>query len=397
MREFSLLKTVCIVLVFCAAAVIAAPAQNVFFTTLANFGAAPTYGAGAGSFSSLIQASDGDFYGTSYYGGASKSCPIPYGCGTVFKVTAAGTLATLHRFSGGVDGALPSARLVQATDGNFYGTTSGGGTYGYGVVFKITPAGTLTILHSFDDNDGAQPSAGLVQAADGNFYGTTPYDAIHGGGTVFKITPSGALTTLHSFDDNDGWQPYAGLIQTADGNFYGTTIGGGTYYYGTVFEITPGGALTTLHSFDGTDGYQPWAALVQATDGSFYGTTAHGGGSDNCYYGGVAGCGTVFKITPSGTLTTLHSFDGGDGEEPSGLVQATDGNFYGTTPFGGANDDGTVFKITPAGTLTTLHSFDSWGGTGAGLVQATDGRFYGATTAGGALNDGTVFSLLAPR
>src|SRR5271167_2333380 len=343
MREFSLLKTVCIVLVFCAAAVIAAPAQNVFFTTLANFGAAPTYGAGAGSFSSLIQASDGDFYGTSYYGGASKSCPIPYGCGTVFKVTAAGTLATLHRFSGGVDGALPSARLVQATDGNFYGTTGGGGAYGYGVVFKITPAGTLTTLHSFDDNDGAQPSAGLVQATDGNFYGTTPYDAIHGGGTVFKITPSGALTTLHSFD--------------------------------------------------GTDGYQPWAALVQATDGNFYGTTAHGGGSDNCYYGGVAGCGTVFKITPSGTLTTLHSFDGGDGEEPSGLVQATDGNFYGTTPFGGANDDGTVFKITPAGTLTTLHSFDSWGGTGAGLVQATDGRFYGTTTAGGALNDGTVFSL----
>ena len=243
------------------------------------------------------------------------------------------------------------------------------------------PAQTFTTLHSFDGTDGAAPYAGLVQATDGNLYGTTTYYGANDVGTVFKITTSGTLTTLHSFDNTDGASPYAGLVQATDGNLYGTTYEGGANGYGTVFKITTSGTLTTLHSFDNTDGASPYAGLVQATDGNLYGTT---------YEGGANGYGTVFKITTSGTLTTLHSFDYTDGASPyAGLIQATDGKLYGTTYEGGANVlNGTVFKITTSGTLTTLHNFCSLSGCTdgaspyAGLVQATNGDLYG--TAGGA-------------
>jgi len=171
---------------------------------------------------------------------------------------------------------------VQATDGNFYGTTWGGGSSGFGTVFKITPGGVLTTLYSFSGPDGYEPHAALVQATDGNFYGTTfhggasyyPWDSDHGYGTVFKITPGGMLTTLYSFLP-DGINPHSALAQATDGNFYGTTAGGGLCFYcGTIFMITPGGMLTTLHNYDRPAEYSPGPAeLVQATDGSFYGTT----------------------------------------------------------------------------------------------------------------------------
>ncbi len=308
------------------------------------------------------------------------------------------TLTTLHSFDN-TDGASPQAGLIQATDGNFYGTTEGGGAIGAGTVFKITPSGTLTTLYSFCPQsgctDGANPRAALAQGTDGNFYGTTSA----GGanlyyGTVFKITPSGSLTTLYSFCSQsgcmDGAGPLAGLVQAADGNFYGTT-NGGTNFKGTVFKITPSGTLTTLYSFcsqfNCMDGQHPLAAMVQGTDGNLYGTTASGGAS--------SGHGTVFKITPSGTLTTLYSFcsQSGctDGAIPqAGLVQATDGNFYGTTASGGAIGAGTIFKITPSGMLTTLYSFCSQSGCTDGanpraaLVQVTDGNFYGTTLEAGA-------------
>ena len=324
------------------------------------------------------------------------------------------SFTTLHRFDG-TDGDSPSAALVQATNGELYGTTGGGGANGGGTVFKITPSGTLITLYNFcsqpNCTDGGGPS-GLVQATDGDLYGTTAgggaSSACDGGcGTVFKITPSGRLTTLHSFDQTDGIEPRGGLVQATNGDFYGTTLDGGVSCpvglarCGTVFKITPGGRLTTLHSFSGTDGFTPFAGLVQATDGNLYGTTLTAGA--NC-------CGTVFKITPSGTLTTLHSFSGTDGAVPqAALIQAVDGNLYGTT--GGGADSacetglgcGTVFKINPSGKLTTLHSFDLKDGAGpyAALVQDTNGSFYSATNYGGNLSCsapgatgcGTVFRL----
>ncbi|MGC9948095.1 MAG: choice-of-anchor tandem repeat GloVer-containing protein [Bryobacteraceae bacterium] len=381
--------------VLCATTAIGLPAQT--FTTLISLDG--TNGASPYAMS-LIQATNGDFYGTTLSGGA-------YGGGTVFKITPSGTLTTLHSFcaqSGCTDGDEPYQGLVQATNGNFYGTTLGGGAYGNGTVFKITPSGTLTTLHGFDGTDGSLPLSILVQATNQNFYGTACSGGANNAGTVFEITPAGTLTTLHSFDGTDGSCPDAGLVKATNENFYGTTLSGGAYGYGTVFKITPSGTLTTLHSFCALsgcpDGYGHYNVLIQATNGNLYGTTAGGGagGVSWCDDGGGEGWGTVFEITPSGTLTTLHTFDGTDGSVPdAGLVQATNGNFYGTTACGGANNAGTVFEITLGGTLTTLHSFEGpspeGAGANGGLAQATNGSFYGTTTAGGANNDGTVFRL----
>jgi uncharacterized repeat protein (TIGR03803 family) len=375
--QLSCWKRISFVILLGAATVVASSAQT--FTTLLNFngtnGSSPAY-------VSLVQGTDGNFYGTtSGYG---------FGAGTIFKITPAGTLTTLHTFDV-TDGDSPYAGLALATSGNFYGTTISGGVNSVGTIFKITPSGTLTTLLSFDNADGANPEAGLVLATNGNLYGTT-FNGGVGLGTIFKITPGGTLTTLHTFDGPEGRTPAAGLLQATNGNLYGTTVYGGADSHGTIFEITPAGTLTTLHSFDGTDGDSPYAGLALATSGNFYGTTISGG---------VNSAGTIFKITPAGTLTTLHSFDGTDGNSPyAGLVQATDGNFYGTTYGGGSGGCsggcGTVFKITAAGTLTTLHSF---GGStdGAlpygGLLQGTDGSLYGTTDAEGAGGSGTVFRL----
>ena len=360
---------------------------------------------GASPYASLIQAADGNLYGTTSGGGA-------YGRGTVFKITAGGTVTTLYSFcaqTGCRDGSYPKASLIQATDGNFYGTTTEGGSSNAccGTVFRITPAGAFTTLHSFDNNDdGNYPTAELMQAIDGNLYGTTESGSAAGAGTVFQITPGGTLTTLHVFCSQyctDGGYPKGGLIQASDGNFYGTTSWGGTYGRGTVFKITPAGALTTLHSFDGTDGAYPYSSLIQAADGNFYGTTSAGGNSNiaNSY-------GTIFKITPAGILTTLYRFctetDCPDGAYPhAGLIQASDGNFYGTSS--GLYGQGTVFEITPGGTLVTLHSFrfGYYVGPDVRLVQATDGKFYGTTIQGGSSKSctygcGTVFRLgFVPR
>ncbi len=363
---------------------------------------------------------------------------------------------------------------MQASDGNLYGTTSGGTgpnqVFTWGTVFGMTPAGQLTTLHSFDVTDGANPDLGLVEDTNGNLYGETYFGGTQYNGTIFSLpvgldrlaekqtrsrktganinTPrpdrAGAtgvrfsgnlavfsglpgtksrtlelavaaarstkatsttakarsftqdLTTVLDFDGANGALPYfASLIQGADGNLYGTTEGGGTFDQGNVFQVTPGGTLTTLYTFcsqtNCTDGAEPFAGLVQASNGKFYGTTTEGGAN------GAAG--TVFEITSGGQLTTLYNFcsqpdcaDGVFNEAP--LVQANNGNLYGTTAGGGADGEGTVFEMTPAGQLTTLYSFCSQANCSdganpyAGLLQASNGNLYGTTAGGGASGAG---------
>lgn len=334
-------------------------------------------------------------------------------------------------------GSQPNAPLLQASDGNFYGTTRAGGTsgcsVGCGVLFKVTPGGVATAIHAFGDKvgDGERPTAPLIQGRDGALYGTTSFGGAHGSGTVFKVTLDRAYSVLYSFGSSpsDGRVPASGLIQASDGNFYGTTtvggvnqcssVPGGVGNCGTVYKITPGGAETVLYSFgtSASDGVQPQAPLVQGSDGNFYGTTVNGGANSCSNSSGPDRCGTVYKITPGGNVTILHSFGGGttpgflpvDGVAPQGpLIQGTDGAFYGTTVAGGqgrcgnAFGCGTVYRITAAGTLTILHAFateSSSDGDGPApfLMQARDGNFYGMTISGGAyfqmLSYGTIFRL----
>ena len=261
-----------------------------------------------------------------------------------------------------------------------------------------------TLVNFNGANGAAPQPESLAQGTDGNLYGTTRKGGPNNGGTVFKMTPAGALTTLYNFCSTtaqagclDGTDPAGALVQATDGNFYGTTGFGGPFGAGTVFKITGSGSLTTLHSFDNTDGNDPNSRLFPASDGSFYGTTAFGGNVSECPV--FHGCGTVFNITSSGALTTLYKFCSQtgctDGAVPFlGLAQGGDGNFYGATFGGGGPDGGTIFKISAQGTLTTLHTFcvDFYPFCGGryplGLVQGTDGNFYGMTVGDG---PGTVF------
>jgi uncharacterized repeat protein (TIGR03803 family) len=409
-------------LLYCGVAVSLMAQDSPTFTLLHSFDNTD----GASPFAPVVQGADGNLYGTTAWGGSGTAEFCEYECGTVFKITTGGTFTSLHDFCAQNcnDGGWPYAGLIQPADGSLYGATFVVGVNGYGTLFKIAPGGILTTLQTFDSTDGSGPWA-LVQASDGNFYGTTAWGGAHSGpvcgsagggcGTVFKMTPSGHLTTLYNFCSQsgcaDGAEPY-GLIQGSDGNFYGTTNYGGTYNgcdseytygCGTVFRITPEGTLTTLYSFctqaGCADGAYPRSALLQAADGNFYGTTN---------IGGVNSGGTVFKITVKGALTTFHTFMGPtEGGAPTApLIQATDGNFYGTTSGGGADGDGagTVFRITPGGTLTVLYTFSRQNSYADGyqpqaaLFQDTNGTFYGTTEGGGTNNCngigcGTVFSL----
>lgn len=235
----------------------------------------------------VVQGSDGNFYGTTLEGG-------DYGDGTIFRLTSTGALTSLVSFDD-TDGLEPSGVLVQGSDGNFYGTTEGGGEYGWGTVFKMTPGGFFTNLYSFTGgNDGGVPIAGVIQGVDGNFYGVTYEAGTNGYGTIFEITSSGAFTTLYQFTGaNDGGNPWGGLFQAADGNLYGTTYDGGAYGFGTVFEIAPTGSLATLAQFDGYAAANPAAALIQGKDGNLYGTATAGGLDDD---------GVVYKLAISGPL-----------------------------------------------------------------------------------------------
>ena len=445
---------------------------NGVLSALYSFGGAD----GSNPNGGLMQGADGNFYGATPQGGS-------FGDGTIFSMTANGALTTLHSFAG-FDGSGPVGALTEDADGTFYGTTQSGGTNDAGTVFRMAADGTITTLASFNyDVTGGYPTAGLLEASDGNLYGTTEYGGTNGDGTIFRLTADGTLTTLYSFDNVHGAGPYGALMQGADGFIYGTTEYGGTNDGGTVFGMTTNGTVASLFSFQGGNGYYPQAGLAQGADGNFYGTAAYGGGGFNGYYN--SGDGVVFRLgaTPvaappaiiaqpanqiapvSGTayfsvkaggagplsyswrrngspiagaaqssysagnvqltdsvaqysclisnaygsaITSgaalaifngsgpLLSFDGIDGGYPAGgLVQGSDGNFYGTTQYGGTDGSGTVFSLTTNGLLSTLVSFDTGNGAepSAALAQGSDGNFYGTTQAGGIYQNGTIFKI----
>ncbi len=340
----------------------------------------------------LVKGSDGNFYGTTALGGSGTVNPF----GTVFRVSSNGSFTSLYSFSFQVTGDQPFAGVIQASDGNFYGTTRGSGSYN-GNIFRITPSGTFTELHAFGGffggDDGAHPEAELVQASDGNLYGVT-HDNSFGGGVVFRISPTGA-NFMKLIQLPGGANSYSNLVEGSDGNLYGTTANGGAAGRGSIFRISKSGAFTTIHEFTfvAGDGWLPLAGLMRGSDGNFYGTTANGGTESR---------GTIFRISENGNYATLHSFTISEGSSPQAtLVEGADGNFYGTTRSGGQFSAGTIYRLKPNGEFTTLYSFSFTGSVGhtpeAEMVQGSDGAFYGTTTS--ATQDpirGTVFRMSLP-
>lgn len=328
----------------------------------------------------LVQGRDGNLYGTAQ-GGAN-------GHGAVFRITPTGVETLIYNFLP-TDGNDCYPGLTLGSDGNFYGVCYTGGANNSGAVYKTTPSGTFTLLHSFTGTggEGAQPDAPPVQGKDGNYYGTTQVGGGSGFGTIYKVTPSGTFTTIHSFSGPDGQQPIPGLVLGNSGSLYGAAIAGGSIGCGTIFQVNSAGTLTVLHNFTCTDGAFPLGVLIQGKDGNFYGTTEEGG---------TNGIGVVYKMTPSGSLTVLHNFvQTTDGELPQvGLVQGTDGNLYGVSFGAGPNNLGTIFKVTTKGVFSVVYSFDGSvaENPASALLQHTNGLLYGDTTNGGTSHAGIVYS-----
>jgi len=400
-QPFRIVTLAVAVLVLAVATATTARAQT--YSALYEFGGKTGDPASPQYTGMIAQGRDGELYTTTP---ATPTGPCSF-CGSVFKITPSGALTIGYYFNVTPPGSpyTPFGGLTLGTDGSLYGTTTSGGTFNEGTLFKMTASGTLTPLYNFGTckypcKDGIYPKAPPVQFADGNYYGTTP-NANDGTdtGVVYKMTPAGKFTTLHAFDFSAGYNPHAPLIQGADGNFYGTTtLGGKTALStcvvrfasptcGTVFKMTPAGKVTFIYEFDKTDGAGPIGPVTQGSDGNFYGTTSEGG---------TSGFGVVFKVTSAGVLTILHNFNGTDGQTPdAGLVQANDGNFYGVASAGGTLGYGTIFRITSRGTFSVLYNFENTHGATpeVTLFQHTNGILYGDTTSGDTHGGGVFYSL----
>jgi len=353
----------------------------------------------------LVDGGDGYLYGTTQQGGGGVGVNDP--AGTVFRMTTDGSVTTLFTFDFQVTGDEPYAGVLRLDDGTLFGTTRGSGAFD-GNVFQLSSTGDFTNLHGFlgtlVGDDGGHPDATLAEGGDGNLYGTTTDGGDFNAGTLYRIDTGGGYTLVHSFSGGlepaeDGTTPEGALLLGDDGALYGTTSQlGQTPPFGaagTVFRYTPGVAgVVTLHTFHGTDGSGPNSTLVKGPGGYLYGTTSLGGDHSS---------GTAFRIREDGSgFESLHSFDYAEGSPPTGLVPASDGNFYGTSSSGGASGLGTVFRLRPSGTVDVLFSFSSLNGGGYSprpLIQASDGNFYGTTYSGGAPSArcgggcGTVFEI----
>jgi uncharacterized repeat protein (TIGR03803 family) len=385
-----------------ATAVVPALAQESNLISVARFGLASVENSPKNIRGDLLLASDGNFYVASFSGGSA-------GGGAVARITPGGTVTVLGSLTGNDGlGAQAYAKLIQASDGNLYGTTYLGGKDGRGTVFKQTLAGTLTTLYAFQGGKGEPmlPYAGLVQAPDGHLYGTTMRGGANDAGTVFRLTLSGELTVLHEFSGKDGQNPEGTLIIGGDGNLYGTTLIGGDNDRGVIYRIATGGSFTVLYSFPqlgefntsglatNETGANPRASLLLAADGNYYGTA---------YQGGASGYGTVFRMTPAGSVSVVYSFGGtprSGGYPLAGLVQDASGALYGTTERGGHVNTGSVFRLTTSGTYTLLHSFT--GGIDDGqnpyaTLLPLNGEFYGVSYNDGVSGYGAVFKLILPQ
>ena len=397
MKSFSSPSSVGIVAALLIASVcIVVPAQAQTYTPLYNLGSTSGDPMNPVPFSQIVQGRDGRLYSTTSVGGSNNA-------GAAFAITTGGSLSVLYNFPKYSAPTAPLSGLTLGTDGLFYGTTSTGGAHIVGTVFKLTDTGSYTNLWDFTGTgtDEGLPEAPLVLGADGYFYSTTEGVYTGTAGTAYKISTKGVLKTLHAFlgtPGNDGATPYA-ILLGLDANFYGVSRLGGVNNFGTIFKMTKAGKVTILHSFAGgvTDGSIPVGGLVQANDGTLYGTT---------YGGGTKNWGVVFKILPTGKgYTVLHNFDRtadiNDGIQPLGaLTLGTDGNVYGTTGGGGHQNAGAIFRVTPAGAYSTLYSFCAVAGCKdgffpqTGMVQHTNGKFYGVTESGGTnVNGGEYYSL----
>jgi uncharacterized repeat protein (TIGR03803 family) len=350
---------------------------------------------GANPVNGFIAGKKGTFFGTASAGGDS-------GNGVVFRLNKNGTETVLYSFSGGTDGSVPDGGVIKNKRGDLFGTTTAGGTSGFGTVYMI--AGTMeTVLHSFTGGtDGAVPEAGLAMDAAGNLYGTTYQGGPAGNGTVFKLTApkkkNGAWTetVLYSFGTGtDGVNPIGGVTLDAKGNLYGTTSVGGAYGDGTIFEVTPTGTETILHSFGLTivDGTNPYAGLVSDKEGNLYGAATDGG---------IDGGGTVFELTLSGGVWNFNILTSLPGWGISGtfrdLLVDSAGNVYGTTHCDGDNSAGTIYEVTRSGGSWTYNLLYTFTGGSDGLYSISNlvmrkGKLYGTTQFGGANGQGVIYEL----
>lgn len=394
-------------------------AADATLTLLAYFSATN----GADPWAALVQGSDGNFYGTTYSGGPTTNVSDVGkhpGLGTVFKVTPDGVLTSLVAFYG-TNGCHPRAELLQGRDGNFYGTTCWGGSetnvmpggeIGYGTVFKMSPDGALVTLLSFNGTNGASPTGGLVEGADGNLYGTTRFGGASfsdpraangygapGDGTIFRISTNGEFATIFSFTpDTPGDQPMVSLTPGSDGFLYGIACYG-PFNCGEIFRTSLDGTFTPIAALDSTIGTAWLSALIESRDGRFYGVSQFSAATNHS--------GVIYEVSANNSVHTTLSLTNSGGFSTGSLLEGTDGNLYGTTSGSSDYPYGYIYQVTPQGDYSVIASFPRAIGAGpwGGMIQARDGSLYGTALAGGpfatspvntADGYGTIFRLTVP-